>query len=226
MYDPFSAFPAHFHFLQNIPLTPSFSHAKFNNQAPFSFCWDDFGEELRSCIWRGKANLVRELLALGADPNYRTVYAGWRPLHYAAWNDRAGIALDLIAAGADKDAQVWYLFFQVANWILFVLTLRNASLQNDHGQTALHLAATRASTTCIPALLDVSGIVVYSGRANALLTALFSRLAAIPTSGMLKAVFLLKLHICKTLLIPLTFHLCDTTYRILATNLHQENDGL
>lgn len=49
---------------------------------------------------------MRELLAHGADPNYRTVYAGWRPLHFAAWNDRAIIALDLIEAGAEKDAQV------------------------------------------------------------------------------------------------------------------------
>ena len=30
---------------------------------------------------------MKELLELGADPNYLTVYAGWRPLHYAAWAD-------------------------------------------------------------------------------------------------------------------------------------------
>ncbi len=68
--------------------------------------WDCLGEELRSCVWRGKLHLVRELLQLGADPNYLTVYAGWRPLHYAAWNDFPSIALELIKAGADKDKQV------------------------------------------------------------------------------------------------------------------------
>ena len=70
------------------------------------FCWDDIGEELRSCVWRGKLDRVRELLSIGADPNYRTVYAGWRPIHYAAWNDRPSIATLLINAGALKDVQV------------------------------------------------------------------------------------------------------------------------
>jgi len=27
----------------------------------------------------------QELLDLGADANYRTIYCGWRPIHYAAW---------------------------------------------------------------------------------------------------------------------------------------------
>jgi len=103
-------------------------NTSFDTNAGFS--WNSLGEELRSCVWRGKTEFVPELLALGADPNYLTIFGGWRPLHYAAWNDRPKIALQLIEAGAWKD------------------------VQNDDGQTALHLAAARGSIACIQTLIE------------------------------------------------------------------------
>jgi hypothetical protein len=93
------------------------------------FVWSDLGEELRSCVWRGKGHFVRELLARGADPDYLTAYAGWRPLHYAAFNDHAGVCQSLLEAGAARDAA------------------------NHYGQNALHLAASRAALHAIPVLL-------------------------------------------------------------------------
>ena len=93
------------------------------------FVWSDLGEELRSCAWRGKGHFVRELLARGADPDYLTAYAGWRPLHYAAFNDHAGVCESLLEAGAARDAA------------------------NHYGQNALHLAACRAALKAIPVLL-------------------------------------------------------------------------
>jgi hypothetical protein len=94
------------------------------------YVWDELGETLRSVVWRGKAGFVQELVDLGADVNYRTVYCGWRPLHYAAWNDYPKIVAQLVAAGADLNART------------------------DYGETPLHLCALKASNQALQCLLD------------------------------------------------------------------------
>ena len=93
------------------------------------YVWDELGESLRSTVWRGRTGFVQELLALGADPNYRTVYCGWRPIHYAAWNDYPKIISMLVEAGADMNART------------------------EYGETPLHLAAVKASNEAIKQLL-------------------------------------------------------------------------
>ena len=92
--------------------------------------WDELGETLRSVVWRGKAGFVKELLELGANVNYRTVYCGWRPLHYAAWNDYPKIVALLVGAGADINART------------------------DYGETPLHLCALKASNQALQCLID------------------------------------------------------------------------
>ena len=94
------------------------------------YVWNELGETLRSTIWRGRTAYVKELLELGADPNYRTVYCGWRPIHYAAWNDYPKVVTLLLQAGADMNART------------------------DYGETPLHLAAIKASNLVIPVLVS------------------------------------------------------------------------
>ena len=93
------------------------------------YVWNELGETLRSVVWRGKASFVKELLDLGADANYRTVYCGWRPIHYAAWNDFPKVVALLVDAGADINART------------------------DYGETPLHLCAVKASNQAIKFLL-------------------------------------------------------------------------
>ena len=62
----------------------------------------------RSTVWRGRTKFVEELIELGADVNYRTVYCGWRPIHYAAWNDYPLVLTLLLDAGADINARTQY----------------------------------------------------------------------------------------------------------------------
>ena len=93
------------------------------------YVWDELGETLRSEVWRGRSKFVKELLELGADANYLTVYCGWRPLHYAAWNDYPKVVKLLLLAGADVNART------------------------DYGETALHLCAVKASNQALLELL-------------------------------------------------------------------------
>ena len=89
------------------------------------YVWDELGEALRSTVWRGRFKFVKELLDIGADANYRTVYCGWRPIHYAAWNNFGSIITVLLEAGANIDART------------------------EYGETPLHLAALKASNDAI-----------------------------------------------------------------------------
>ncbi|EKX38696.1 hypothetical protein GUITHDRAFT_115244 [Guillardia theta CCMP2712] len=113
------------------------------NRTPY--VWNELGEELRSCALRGKWKYMQELIDCGADPNYlsscfpsrplsldlpsRSVYAGWRPIHYAAFNDHDKAIQILLDNGAAID------------------------MTNDFGQTPLHLAAAKASNKAITMLL-------------------------------------------------------------------------
>ena len=76
----------------------------------------------------GAADVVRRLLARGANPDARTVLS-WGPLHYAAWTDAREVVEVLLARGVDVNARV------VGDW------------------TPLHLAAWADSHEAAAALL-------------------------------------------------------------------------
>lgn len=47
---------------------------------------------------------MADMLATGANPNYRCVETGASPLHHAANNGFVGVVSVLLAGGVDKDA--------------------------------------------------------------------------------------------------------------------------
>jgi hypothetical protein len=79
---------------------------------------------------RGDADMVREQLAAGADPNAADA-EGWRALHIAAYDDNAAVVRVLLAAGADP------------------------ALRNDRGETALDVAQRQESLEAAKLLGDL-----------------------------------------------------------------------
>ena len=77
---------------------------------------DPFPWTLEYCALRGKADVAKMLLALGADPN-KPGSAGVTPLHLAAMKDHADVVEVLLAHGA------------------------KVNVRDDSGQTPLHEAA-------------------------------------------------------------------------------------
>jgi ankyrin repeat protein len=60
-------------------------------------------EALAACIWKGKLELVRTLLLVGADPNHVRMTGG-SSLHLAAWLGRAEMVALLFKHGANVDS--------------------------------------------------------------------------------------------------------------------------
>ena len=78
-------------------------------------------------------NVIKRLLAAGADPNEVGSGKGFRPLHRAAWEDKAEAAQVLLAGGADPN------------------------VKDGNGETPLHFAARRPGPGTVPRMLLAEG---------------------------------------------------------------------
>ena len=118
---------------------------------------------------RNKANLnlVRDLIALGADLDWQDE-SGWTALHYCAYHNHSEIARMLIDAGADlnlQDNRGWTALHLCAEHnhpeILRMLIDAGADLNiqsNEYGMTALHVCAYWGNT-----LLEIARMLLDAG---------------------------------------------------------------
>ena len=81
----------------------------------------------------GSEEVVKRLLAAGADPNEVGSGNSYRPLHRAAWEDKPGICHVLLAGGADPN------------------------VKDGNGERPLHFAARRPGPGTIPKILLAKG---------------------------------------------------------------------
>jgi hypothetical protein len=110
------------------------------------------------------AQLTRELLRRGADPNLaiderEPVYLGFTPLHLAAFRDHADVARALVEGGARvdaRDARGWTAAHLAAEWghvaTLQVLVSADAALdaETNDGETVIDLVRDPARSLTYP----------------------------------------------------------------------------
>jgi ankyrin repeat protein len=130
--------------------------------------------DLNGAAHSGKVQLVRSLMAMGADVNGPTKL-GTLPLHVAASAGRVDICKMLLQAGADVDAREFKgrtpLRWAAAcghSAVCAVLLEHGASpnLQCENGSTALHEAAVRSDIATCALLIDCGAHLTITNENN------------------------------------------------------------
>ena len=117
---------------------------------------------LHDAAWKGKACLVRYLLATGEDKNGCDP-GGSTPLHLAAYQGHLEVVEALLEAGSRSDAKGYKGFTPLHDAVIkgHVDVVRvlleegaNIEVQGDHGLTALHLSVWTGQVEATQVLVD------------------------------------------------------------------------